>query len=296
MVSLMRSTTPLIAAAVAALTLPVMALAFSDVDSNNPHASAIAYVQSKGIVSGYPDGSYRPNAVINRAEFTKIIIGAYFADQVQSCNVATLHFSDIDVTAWYAPYLCVAVEKGVIAGYPDGTYRPNATINFAEAAKIIAVSDMGMAMSSANSGPWYQPYVTYLSEKHANAGIEAVGHMLMRGEMAEVIFDLKAGAGMTSSAEASSMAASSEAATSNQVTIEDYDFSPADITVKAGTTVTWTNHGQIQHTVTGDHNAGPNSSLLGAGQSYSFTFASAGSFPYHCSIHPGMKGTVTVTP
>lgn len=288
--------TPFILAAALALALPVAALAFSDVNSDTAHASAIAYVQSNGIVSGYSDGSYRPNATINRAEFTKIIIGAYFASDVQPCNTATLRFSDIDASAWYAPYLCVAVKKGIIGGYSDGTFRPDATINYAEAAKIVATADMnGMSMPSAGSGPWYMLYMEYLTDRQASAGINSPDHLLTRGEMAEVIFDLKAGADTTSSAGASSMAASSAAATSNQVTIESYSFSPASITVKAGTTVTWTNKDSVSHTVAADQSAGPSSSLLARGQSYSYTFATAGSYPYHCGIHPGMKGTVTVT-
>lgn len=81
----------------------------------------------------------------------------------------------------------------------------------------------------------------------------------------------------------------------SSVTINNFSFSPAAITVKAGTTVTWTNQDTAGHTVVGDSQGGPSSSLLNQGQSYSFTFTAAGTFAYHCGVHPSMVGSVTVT-
>ena len=93
----------------------------------------------------------------------------------------------------------------------------------------------------------------------------------------------------------SSSAASTPTAT-NTVAIQNFAFSPDSITVKKGTTVTWTNKDSTQHDVTeNDGKDGPKSKLLAQGESYSFTFNTAGSFAYICSIHPNMTGTVTVT-
>jgi plastocyanin len=100
---------------------------------------------------------------------------------------------------------------------------------------------------------------------------------------------------MNMSSSSSSSSGSTPSAT-NAVTIDNFAFSPADITVKAGTTVTWTNKDSVTHTVTeNDGKTGPNSGDLASGKSYSFTYASAGTFKYHCSIHAEMLGTVTVT-
>jgi len=70
-------------------------------------------------------------------------------------------------------------------------------------------------------------------------------------------------------------------------------FSPSDLTVDAGTAVTWTNTDRTSHTSTSDV-ASWNSGTIAPGGQFSFTFATAGTFPYHCSIHPGMTGTVVV--
>lgn len=79
------------------------------------------------------------------------------------------------------------------------------------------------------------------------------------------------------------------------VTIQNFAFSPASLTVSPGTTVTWTNKDSTAHTVTIDSGSGPNSGQIQPGQSYSFTFQQSGTYAYHCSIHPQMKATVVVS-
>jgi len=75
------------------------------------------------------------------------------------------------------------------------------------------------------------------------------------------------------------------------VTIQNFSFTPADIKVKVGDKVTWTNQDSVSHTVTA---AGFDSGILNQGQSFSQTFNETGEFNYHCSPHQSMKGTVTV--
>lgn len=84
--------------------------------------------------------------------------------------------------------------------------------------------------------------------------------------------------------------------TTNQVSIQNFAFSPMTITVKKGTKVTWTNNDSVKHTATeNDGKNGPSAPELDPGKSYSFTFNEVGTFHYHCAIHPDMTGTVTVT-
>jgi len=82
----------------------------------------------------------------------------------------------------------------------------------------------------------------------------------------------------------------------DSVKIMNFAFSPADITVKKGTKVTWTNNDSTTHTVTeNDGKNGPSAPEMAPGSSYSFTYSETGTFRYHCTIHPDMIGTVTVT-
>ena len=79
------------------------------------------------------------------------------------------------------------------------------------------------------------------------------------------------------------------------VEISGFAFNPPTLTVKVGTTVTWTNKDSATHTVASDAGDWVSPSIA-QGQSFSRTFDTAGTFPYHCSIHPNMKGTVVVNP
>jgi plastocyanin len=81
----------------------------------------------------------------------------------------------------------------------------------------------------------------------------------------------------------------------NAVTISVSAFRPDAITVSAGTTITWTNEDPVAHTVTADDGSWDSGSLA-RGATFSHTFEAAGTYAYHCTIHPGMKGTVVVTP
>ena len=77
------------------------------------------------------------------------------------------------------------------------------------------------------------------------------------------------------------------------VSIVDFAFTPKTITVPVGTTVRWTNNGSAPHTVTSTSSPRAfDSGTLGSGDTFEFTFKTAGQFPYRCSIHPSMTGTV----
>jgi plastocyanin len=91
-----------------------------------------------------------------------------------------------------------------------------------------------------------------------------------------------------------SVTAPAAPASGSQITIDGFAFAPATLTVRAGTSVTWTNRDEEPHTVVaGDgsfHSPG-----MGTGATFSYTFNAAGTFDYVCSIHPMMRGTVVVT-
>jgi plastocyanin len=79
-----------------------------------------------------------------------------------------------------------------------------------------------------------------------------------------------------------------------QVRIEDFAFSPANIVVDVGTTITWTNYDGAAHTVTSDEGGVLDSPLFGKNKTFSHTFDTPGEYRYHCQPHPNMQGLVTV--
>ena len=92
------------------------------------------------------------------------------------------------------------------------------------------------------------------------------------------------------------MSAAPVRAADQAVTIENFLFSPQDLTIEVGDTVTWTNLDDFSHTATST--SGPSafdSGNLANGETFSFTFDTAGTYEYFCEIHPNMIGSITVT-
>lgn len=180
---------------------PGEGMVFADVGEDDAYFEALGYLKEKDIISGYPDGTFRPYQTINRAEFTKIIIGStgegYSPLRDPSgydiYSLIGVPFSDVENGAWYIPYLREAKDALIIDGYPDGTFKPAQEINFAEAAKIV-VNAMGYETAGPDPSEWYKPYVDVLSAKKAIPHtINSFDQKISRGEMAEMIYRLTEG-------------------------------------------------------------------------------------------------------
>ncbi|MFA7682347.1 MAG: S-layer homology domain-containing protein [Candidatus Peribacteraceae bacterium] len=174
---------------------------FTDVPTNSADYQAIEYLRTQNVVKGYMDGRFKPDAIINRAEFVEFIINPFILDTngMGDCvktNISdtakTVFFSDVSKNAWYAENICFAKTKKIIDGYPDGTFHPADSINFVEAAKIISnVFSMGIAEYQKGEF-WFRPYVQRLSDLHAiPANIRRVNQTLSRADMAQIVYRLK---------------------------------------------------------------------------------------------------------
>ncbi len=110
-------------------------VSFSDVASVQAWAGRqIQVVAAKGAIEGIGSGKFAPKSNVTRAEFAKMLIRALNLEN----STATESFSDVSSTAWYAPYVAVAAEKGIITGRNASTFDPNATITRAEMATMIS--------------------------------------------------------------------------------------------------------------------------------------------------------------
>ena len=107
---------------------------FSDVSADSWYNQTVSTLASMGIVKGYEDGTFRPNAPITRAEFGAIAT-RFFAETGATYEPGT--FSDVTGDEWYANAIQDAVNLGLIGGYEDGTVRPNNNITRAEACAIV---------------------------------------------------------------------------------------------------------------------------------------------------------------
>ena len=105
---------------------------FSDVPTDAWYAKAVNTLSSLGMLGGYPDGTFRPDAPITRAEFAAIALAFAYDPASASCS-----YTDVSTSAWYYTYVAQATTYGWIGGYPDGSFRPNNSITRAEVAVIV---------------------------------------------------------------------------------------------------------------------------------------------------------------
>lgn len=150
---------------------------------NHQYSNAIDWVQADGIVGGYPDGNYRPDVVINRAEFTKIIVEATVGGTKSGSNC----FPDVK-NEWFAKYICTAKDQGIVGGNADGTFKPENEVNYAEALKIV-LEAYSTDFPRTRTEHWYSKYVDYAIENGLSFANSKLPHsFLTRGEMAEIIY------------------------------------------------------------------------------------------------------------
>ena len=107
---------------------------FTDVDKDDWFNTPVSTLSAMGIISGYEDGSFRPNAPITRAEFAAIAVRFFEEDSV-IYEEGT--FNDVVGGEWFANAVQAAKEHGIIGGYPDGSFQPNKSISRAEACSIV---------------------------------------------------------------------------------------------------------------------------------------------------------------
>ena len=165
------------------------------------NGDAILYLRQQGVVQGYDDGTFRPDLTINRAEFTKILVGAALEPGDLDCGKdwgspggEGSPFGDVRGGDWFSNPVCRAYMEGLITGYPDGTFRPANAINFVEAAKILSLAFRISVTGMAQGDPWYKPAVLSLQQHNAiPTTITRFDQRITRGEMAEMIYRLKTG-------------------------------------------------------------------------------------------------------
>ena len=134
-------------------------------------------------------------------------------------------------------------------------------------------------------------------QKHAAKCVTVLSPFLRHlntGTLAFVMFVALAFLSSTHGKNAETSESVSSKATKTEVVIDDFNFSPQTITVPVGATVTWTNHDNAAHTVTSADNQFKKSPVLKAGERFSNTFATAGTYSYFCSIHHRMTGKIIV--
>jgi hypothetical protein len=98
----------------------------------------VNYIGTLGIIMGYPDGSFKPEGNITRAEMSALLIRTLMGGDEKVPSAEAVTFPDVGLKHWAARYVNVAAEQGIVKGYPDKTFKPSANITRAEGLAMIA--------------------------------------------------------------------------------------------------------------------------------------------------------------
>lgn len=153
---------------------PTSVDSFADVDESfNWSRSAVDFLVKRGVIGGTSSTTFEPARSITRAEFTKIIVAAFNFEDTEG----DVSFTDVSEDDWHHEFVLVAVKNGLVRGYPEGDFRPNATISREEMATILvrAFENLGIEVDAGEMnftdaddiGDWASEYVAAL----ANLGI-----------------------------------------------------------------------------------------------------------------------------
>ncbi len=160
---------------------------FTDVEAQDPLCPALSYVKEQGIFEGYPDGTFKPNQAINRAETVKVIVEGF--DVPQLADPATnLGFSDVILGEWYMKYLATAQAEGIIEGYPDGTFKPEQTVNYVELIKIFFETADVTLTPAPEGSQWYQKYLDYAQDNDYLV-YQILDSGMKRGDVATLFYE-----------------------------------------------------------------------------------------------------------
>lgn len=111
--------------------------AFSDITVKSPVNDAVKELTKLGIISGYPDGSFKPDMTLTRAQFAKIAVHMLGEEKNAAAMASGSAFGDVEAGSWASGYINYIAEKGIINGYPDGTFGADENITYAQVLTIL---------------------------------------------------------------------------------------------------------------------------------------------------------------
>ena len=141
----MRRFRSLIALLLVAVMLSTTAFAvqFPDVDPNSTVGKAVDYLSNLGVLGGYEDGTFKPDATVTRAQFAKIVYmmeNQGTSDPNADAYKGNSAFIDVSANQWFSGYVNWAYQRKIIGGMGDGTFQPDGTLTYAQAIKMYVVA------------------------------------------------------------------------------------------------------------------------------------------------------------
>ena len=161
--------------------------AFSDVDDSNSYVEAISTLSTLQVINGYEDGSFQPEKEITRAEYTKMIVYMLGMD---SFTTPITTFTDVPESHWANAYIKTAFDMGIINGFDDGTFRPDAPVTYEQALKML-VCTLGYEAYAEVAGGYPNGYRAQAEDLDLTDIVTGVGYEsnAPRAVIAQIMFN-----------------------------------------------------------------------------------------------------------
>lgn len=154
---------------------------FSDTDADAPTRLA-----ALDVLNGYPDGTFKPDNAITRAEFAAVAVRSMGLENAAQFAAGPTEFSDVPANHWASGYINVAVDQEIINGYPDGTFKPDQNVTYAEALAMV-VRVLGYDHDLV--GAWPTKYLVKGAELKLDKGLGSfnANAFATRGDVAKMV-------------------------------------------------------------------------------------------------------------
>lgn len=164
---------------------------FIDVPETHPYARSINALKKQGVVEGHAKEGGRyfsPEQEVNRAEALKLLL---VSSQMPITRDITSPFSDVTVYDWFYPFVFTASQKGIVKGFPDGTFKPGNKVILAEFLKMMLTAFDIPIPQQEDGEPWYGPYFRAAETLKVTLDDKTPTKNVTRGEAAAMIFKIQ---------------------------------------------------------------------------------------------------------
>lgn len=138
------------------------------------YEDAVVRLGALNVLTGFPDGTFRPDDPITRAQFAAVAVRLLGLDDAAKYAKGTTQFSDVGADHWASGYINIAVNRGIIKGYPDGTFMPEKEVTYNEAVTML-VRVLGYGPAADSEGTWPANYIAKGAELGVTDGVSFYG-------------------------------------------------------------------------------------------------------------------------
>lgn len=176
------------ALAISASSIAAFAVNFPDVEETASYAQAVQELSALGVISGFDDGTFKPDELVTRAQISKMIVDALAEGKQAEASSGSSKFADVS-EHWATGYINQGVTDGWIAGYSDTEFGPDDNVTYVQAQKML-VAAVGYDIYATAQGGWPAGYKLYASSLDITNGVQGVtsdDQQLTRAQVAQMI-------------------------------------------------------------------------------------------------------------